>query len=134
MTMTASARDENQLQKRRTGLPRLWHATLYSLHGLRSGWTEAAFRQETYIAALLLPASVWLGRTWVETAMLAGSWMLVMVVELLNSAIESSIDRVGPEFHDMSKRAKDLASAAVLLSVLLSGAIWLAAIVTRLAA
>jgi diacylglycerol kinase (ATP) len=126
--------DEVNPQKLRTGGTRLWHATLYSLQGLRSGWTEAAFRQETYAAAVLLPASIWLGRNWVETALLAGSWVLVMVVELLNSGIESSVDRVGPEFHAMSKRAKDLASAAVLLSLLLSAAIWLAAIVGRLTA
>ncbi len=132
--MSPEEQDEVHAQKRRTGMSRLWHATVYSMHGLRSGWTETAFRQETCAAALLVPASFWLGQSWVETAMLAGSWMLVMVVELLNSGIEASIDRVGPEFHDLSKRAKDLGSAAVLLSILLSAGIWLAAIVSRLAA
>jgi diacylglycerol kinase (ATP) len=132
--MSATPRNEVHVQKRRTGGTRLWHATLYSLQGLRSAWSEAAFRQESYAAAILLPASIWLGRTWVETALLAGSWVLVMIVELLNSAIESSVDRVGPEFHTLSKRAKDLASAAVLLSLLLSAAIWFGAIASRLMA
>lgn len=126
--------EEVNPQKRRKGVSRLWHATRYSLHGLRSAWTETAFRQETCVAALALPASVWLGRNWVETALLAGSWLLVMIIELLNSGLESAIDRVGPEFHELSRRSKDLGSAAVLLSVLLSAGIWLAAAVNRLTA
>lgn len=118
-------------QKGRVGLARLWHAAGYSLNGMRAAWQETAFRQEVLVAILLLPASLWLGRNWIETTLLAGSWILVMIVELLNTGIESAIDRVGPEFHGLSKRAKDLGSAAVLLSLLLSAAIWLAAIVNR---
>ncbi|HAJ13395.1 MAG TPA: diacylglycerol kinase, partial [Comamonadaceae bacterium] len=71
--------------------------------------------------------------TWVETALLAGSVVMVMVVELLNSGIESAIDRIGPEWHELSKRAKDMGSAAVLLSLLVCGGIWLAALWSRLA-
>ncbi len=118
-------------QKRRSGLARLWHAAGYSLEGMRSAWRETAFRQEVYVAMLLLPASLWLGRNWIETALLAGSWILVMVVELLNTGIEAAIDRIGPEFHHLSKRAKDLGSAAVLLSLLLCAAIWAAALASR---
>ncbi len=119
-------------QKLRTGLNRVWHAAGYSLEGLRAGWGEAAFRQEALASAVLLPLSFWLGRTWVETALLAGSVVIVLVVELLNTGIEAAIDRIGPEWHDLSKRAKDMGSAAVLLSLLLAGGIWIAAIAHRL--
>ncbi|WP_415134310.1 diacylglycerol kinase [Ottowia sp.] len=118
-------------QKSRTGLARLWHAAGYSLAGLRAGWGEPAFRQEALAAIVLLPASFWLGRHWAEMALLAGTVLLVMVVELLNTAIESVVDRVGPEWHPLSKRAKDMGSAAVLLSLLLAAGVWLAALHTR---
>lgn len=109
----------------------MWHATGYSIAGLRAGWNETAFRQESLAAMLLVPLAWWLGRNWVETALLAGSVVLVMVVELLNTAVETAIDRVGPEWHDLSKRAKDMGSAAVLLSLLLTLGIWLAALFQR---
>ena len=115
-------------QKARTGLSRLWHAAGYSIAGLRAGWYETAFRQECIAAAVLLPIAFWLGNTWVETALLAGSVVMVMVVELLNTAVETAIDRIGPEWHDLSKRAKDMGSAAVLLSVLVCVGIWGAAV------
>ena len=118
-------------QKTRRGLHRLWHATGYSLQGLRTAWGETAFRQEAIAAMVLLPASVWLGRTWVETALLAGTVVLLMVVELLNTGIEAAIDRIGPEWHDLSKRAKDVGSAAVLLSLLLCAGVWVAALFQR---
>ena len=119
-------------QKSRAGLNRMWHATGYSIEGLRAGWGETAFRQEALASFVLLPLSLWLGRSWVETALLAGSVVLVMIVELLNTGIETAIDRVGPEWHDLSKRAKDMGSAAVLLSLLLCGGIWVAALFHRL--
>ncbi|NKE64860.1 diacylglycerol kinase [Ramlibacter sp. RBP-2] len=118
-------------QKRRSGLSRLWHATGFSLAGLRAGWQEAAFRSEAVAAVVLVPLAFWLGRTWVEVALLAGSVVLLMIVELLNTAIETAVDRVGPEWHALSKRAKDMGSAAVLLTVLLAGAIWAAALHQR---
>ncbi len=118
-------------QKSRAGLNRMWHATGYSIEGLRAGWGETAFRQEALASCVLLPLSLWLGRSWVETALLAGSVVLVMIVELLNTGIETAIDRVGPEWHDLSKRAKDMGSAAVLLSLLLCGGIWAAALFHR---
>ncbi|WP_225783543.1 diacylglycerol kinase [Xenophilus sp. Marseille-Q4582] len=118
-------------QKSRTGLNRLWHATGYSLNGLRAGWGEAAFRLEAQLALVLIPLAFWLGRDWVQTTLLAGSVLLVMIVELLNTAVEAAIDRIGPEWHDLSKRAKDMGSAAVLLASLLAGGVWLAALYHR---
>jgi diacylglycerol kinase (ATP) len=115
-------------QKARTGFTRLWHATGYSLAGLRAGWGESAFRLEACVSFVLLPLSCWLGDSWVEVALLAGSVLLVMIVELLNTAVESAIDRIGPEWHDLSKRSKDMGSAAVLLSVLLAAGVWCTAL------
>jgi len=115
-------------QKHRKGLNRVLHATGYSFAGLRAGWSEPAFRQEVILCIFMLPISIWLGRTWVENALLAGSVILVMVVELLNTAVETAIDRIGPEWHDLSKRAKDMGSAAVFLSLVLCIGIWGSAI------
>ena len=120
-------------QKFRTGLSRVWHAAGFSLAGLRAGWTETAFRQEVVAAVFLVPLAFWLGSGWVETALLAGSVLIVMITELLNTAIEAVVDRVGPEWHDLSKRAKDMGSAAVLLSLVLCSGIWLAALYQRFA-
>ena len=119
-------------QKQRTGLSRMAHAFGYSMSGLRAGWGETAFRQEAMAAIVLLPMAVWIGRNWVEVSLLAGSVMMVMVVELLNTGVESAIDRIGPEWHELSKRAKDMGSAAVLLSLLTCGGIWGAALWARL--
>ena len=118
-------------QKGRIGLNRIRHALGYSIEGLRAGWHETAFRQEVVAALVLLPLAFWLGQHWTETALLAGSVLLVMIVELLNTGIETAIDRIGPEWHDLSKRAKDMGSAAVLLSLLLCGGIWTAALYHR---
>ena len=115
-------------QKSRKGLSRIFHAGGYSLAGLKAGWGETAFRQEVILSAILLPIAFWLGQTWVEVALLCGSVILVMVVELLNTGIETAIDRIGTEWHALSKRAKDMGSAAVLLSLILCLGIWLAAI------
>jgi diacylglycerol kinase (ATP) len=119
-------------QKARTGFSRMWHAVGYSVEGLRAGWGEIAFRQEALSALVLIPVSFWLGRNWVEVALLAGSVLTVMIVELLNTGIETAIDRIGPEWHDLSKRAKDMGSAAVLLSLLLCIGIWIGALMQRL--
>ncbi|MGI9151483.1 MAG: diacylglycerol kinase [Limnohabitans sp.] len=121
-------------QKDRTGLNRVWHAFGYSLSGLRAAWDEKAFRQEAVAALVLIPASFYLGKSWLEVAVLAGAVVLVMVVELLNTGIESAIDRIGPEWHALAKRAKDMGSAAVLLSLLLCAGIWAAALYTHLCA
>ena len=133
MSQTPLTHSDVNPQKSRTGIHRMWHAAGYSLAGLRAGWGETAFRQEAIAAIVLLPASLWLGKTWIEIALLAGSVIILMVVELLNTAVETAIDRVGPEWHDLSKRAKDMGSAAVLLSLLMCAGIWVAALWSRFA-
>lgn len=120
--------------KGRTGLDRIVRAAGYSWQGLRTALaSESAFRQEVAAAVVLLPIAFWLGRGWVEVALLAGSVLLVMIVELLNSAVEAAIDRVSFEHHELSKRAKDFGSAAVALALLLCGGIWIAALWSRFA-
>ena len=107
------------------GLLRAWRALGYSLKGLRAGYRhESAFRQEAMIALAVVPLGLWLGEGAVEKLLLAGSWILVLIVELLNSAVEAAIDRFGPEHNELSGRAKDLGSAAVFLSILLALLAW----------
>jgi len=107
------------------GLARAWRALGYSLAGLRAAWRhESAFRQELLVALIVIPLGLWLGQGGVEKALLAGSWVLVLIVELLNSAIEAVVDRIGAERHELAGRAKDLGSAAVLLTILLAILIW----------
>ncbi|MDT8998564.1 diacylglycerol kinase [Paucibacter sp. APW11] len=119
--------------KGRTGIDRVLHATGYSMAGLKVAYQgESAFRQEVWLALIASPAAFWLGRSWVEVALLLGSLMIVLIVELLNSGIEAAIDRVSLDLHELSKRAKDLASAAVFLSLLLCAGIWGAALWHRL--
>ncbi|HEY8519488.1 MAG TPA: diacylglycerol kinase [Gammaproteobacteria bacterium] len=100
-------------------------ATIFSVAGLRAAWREEqAFRYECVVAAVLVPVGAWLGRTAVERALLLGSLLLVLVVELLNSAIEAAVDRVGTEHHPLAGRAKDMASAAVFVTLLLTLLVW----------
>ena len=114
--------------KGRTGLDRIARAIGYSFAGLIAAYRgESAFRQEFWLSVALLPAAFWIGRNWLEVVVLIGSLLLVLIVELVNSAIEAAIDRVSLELHDLSKRAKDLASAAVLLALLLCAGTWLTA-------
>lgn len=109
----------------KTGISRLIDATGYSWAGLIATWrNEAAFRQEVSLAIFLIPAALWLGATGVERALLVGVTLMVMIVELLNSAVEAVVDRVGPEKHPLSKIAKDTGSAAVSLSLLLWLTTW----------
>lgn len=106
-------------------MTRLWLATLNSLRGLKHCYvSEAAFRQEVWVTALLAPAALWLGRSGPERALLLGSLFLVMIVELLNTAVEVVVDRIGVERHHLSGFAKDLGSSAVLFSLLLAVATW----------
>lgn len=115
--------------KGRTGLDRIIHAAGYSWAGLKAAYTgESAFRQETWLCVLAAPLSFWLAKTWEQAALLLGSLVLILIVELLNSAVEAVVDRVSFERHELSKRAKDIASAAVLMSLLLAGGIWAAAL------
>ena len=122
------------VEPKRQGLSRVLHAFFYSVEGLRAGWHEPAFRQEAILAVLILPGAWWLGQSWAEVVLLVGVVVAVLVVELLNTAVESAIDRVGPEWHALSKRSKDMGSAAVLLSLLLCGGVWLSALWRWLAA
>jgi diacylglycerol kinase (ATP) len=124
-------REAADAQKSRSGLHRILHAGGYSLQGLRAGWNETAFRQEAMASFVLLPAACFVGRSWLEVAALVAVVIFVLVTELLNTGIETAIDRIGPEWHDLSKRAKDMGSAAVLLSILLCAGVWLAAIYAR---
>jgi diacylglycerol kinase (ATP) len=108
-----------------TGLRRIFNAFFFSLAGLRAAWVnEAAFRQECVLAVLLTPLGVWLGRSAVEHALLIGSLLLVLIVELLNSGIEAAIDRIGSERHRLSGRAKDLGSAAVFVALAMVFLVW----------
>ncbi len=114
------------------GFRRLFAATSYSLAGLRAAWhNEEAFRQEALLCVVLIVPALWLGQTAVQRVLLIGSCLLVLVVELLNSAIEAVVDRVGPEIHELSGRAKDMGSAAVLLSLLLAALAWTAVAFNR---
>jgi diacylglycerol kinase (ATP) len=112
--------------KGRTGLRRLLNATRYSIEGLAAAARhEDAFRQELILAAVLVPLGLWLGKSGVERALLVGSVLVVLIVELLNSAIEATVDRVSLDDHSLAKRAKDIGSAAVMMSLAMLAAIWL---------
>jgi diacylglycerol kinase (ATP) len=113
-------------QKGKTGLRRVWNAFFYSMEGLRAALRhEDAFRQEVILAAILIPVALFLPATGAGKALMAGSVLLVLIVELLNSAVESTVDRISYENHELAKRAKDIGSAAVLISLLNVAAVWL---------
>lgn len=104
---------------------RVVRAANYSIQGLKSAYRfEAAFRQEVWFALILLPLGLWLGNGAVEKALLGGSVLLVLIVELLNSALENVVDRIGSEYHELSGRAKDIGSAAVFMAIVLCGLVW----------
>ena len=118
--------------KGRTGIDRLARATGYSLQGFAAAWqAESAFRQEVVLAGVLLPATYWVATNWIEAILLAGSVMLVLIVELLNSAIEATVDRISLELHPLAKQAKDVGSAAVMLSLIVCAAVWCTALAYR---
>jgi diacylglycerol kinase (ATP) len=107
------------------GLRRLINAFGYSRDGFAAAWKhEAAFREELMLAAIAIPAGLWLGRNGIERALLVGTILIVLIVELLNSAVEAVVDRVSAERHELSKRAKDIGSAAVLVTLMLAAAVW----------
>ena len=125
--------DAKSPHKGATGMQRLLNATGYSLEGLAAAARhEAAFRQELLLAAVLVPLGLWLGADGVERALLAGSVLLVLVVELLNSAVEATVDRVSLEDHELARRAKDYGSAAVMLSLAAACVVWLLVLLPRL--
>lgn len=108
-----------------TGVRRILRATKFSAQGLVQAWqNEAAFRQELVLVLVLTPVAIWLGETALERAVLIGCCLIVLIVELINSAIEAAIDRHGDEHHELSGRAKDMGSAAVLISLVLVTVVW----------
>lgn len=130
----AESRAMQTVPKGRTGIERLAYASVYSMQGFVAAVRhEAAFRQELVAAAIMLPAALWLGATWTERALLVGTVLIVLIVELLNSGLEAVVDRVSLDFHELSKRAKDYGSAAVMISLLLCALVWTAALWSRLA-
>ena len=111
--------------KGKRGLVRVVHAFFNSLAGLADAWRhESAFRQEILLAAVLIPIACYVPVTNVERALLIGSVLLVLIVELLNSSVEAAIDRISFDHHSLSKRAKDIGSAAVFVALLLMGLVW----------
>jgi diacylglycerol kinase (ATP) len=111
--------------KGKTGMRRIWNAFRYSLDGLRAAWDcEDAFRQELLLAIVLLPLAFILGHGPVERVLMAGAVLLVLIVELLNSAVEATVDRVSLENHRLAKRAKDIGSAAVFIALLNVAVVW----------
>jgi len=114
------------------GLVRLINAWRYSMAGFRAAWVhEEAFRQEVCLAIFLIPAAFWIGDTALERALLIGSCLLVLITELLNSAVEATVDRFGGEHHELAGRAKDMGSGAVLISLMTTIIIWLLIVVER---
>ena len=111
--------------KGKTGMVRILHAFFNSLAGLADAWRhESAFRQEILLAAVLIPAACWIPASAVERALLIGTVLLVMIVELLNTSVEAAIDRISFDRHSLSKRAKDIGSAAVFLTLVLLAVVW----------
>ena len=124
---------QTQHTKPARGLKRVVNAWGYSIQGLRAGLSEPAFLEETLLACIMIPAAFWLGQTWLEVSLLVAVVVLVLVTELLNTGIEAAIDRISLDHHPLSKRAKDVGSAAVMLALLLCGGIWAAALFNRFA-
>lgn len=115
------------------GPARIVKATMWSMQGLRAAWLhESSFRLEVYLFVLLAPIGWWLGQTAVERVLLIGSMLLVLSVELLNSAVEAVIERYGPEFHELAGRAKDMGSAAVFVVMMNVVLTWGAILLPRL--
>lgn len=115
-----------------SGLTRIVRAFGYSMKGFRACYRyERAFREEVWVAVLLVPLGIWLGADGVEKALLASSWLLVVMMELLNSAVEATVDRLGTEHHELSGRAKDISSAAVLLAIWVTMLVWVLILLPR---
>ena len=116
----------------KTGLARIIDAAGYSFKGLRFAWkNEAAFRQESVLALVLIPLAFWIGNNAVQISLLIGSCLIVMIVELLNTGIEAVVDRISDEYHTLAGSAKDLGSAAVLISLLQVLVVWVLVIMER---
>jgi len=124
-TVMGTAPTGESPHKGRTGLQRVWNAFFYSMDGLRAAFRhEDAFRQEVFLAAVLLPAAWFTPAAGTGKALMVASVLLVLIVELLNSAVEAAVDRISLENHALAKRAKDIGSAAVLLALLNVPVVW----------
>lgn len=111
--------------ERTKGIYRLLMAFVYSFAGFKAAWrNEAAFRQESIATIFIIPIGLWLGETGTQRALLIGAWLIVIITELTNSAIEAIVDRTGQEYNELSGRAKDLGSAAVLVSLIACVIVW----------
>jgi diacylglycerol kinase (ATP) len=111
--------------KGKKGLVRLWNATGYSRDGLKAAWkNEAAFREEVLLALFAIPLALYLGKTGVDRALLVGSILLILIVEILNSGLEAVVDKASPETHELAKRAKDMGSAGVMLALINAAVVW----------
>ncbi len=107
------------------GIQRLVNATRFTFKGIRSAWSnEEAFRQESLVLILVIPAGLFIGETFVQKGLFICVWLLVLIIELLNSALESVVDRIGYEKHPLSGQAKDMGSAAVFIGICMSVIIW----------
>ena len=125
--MTSSYHINQNPHKGNRGLTRAWHAAKNSWHGLVYAYQEeSAFRQELTLLLLLTPVALVLSISYLEKALLISSLLLVLAIELLNSSVEAAIDRISFEHHDLSKRAKDFGSAAVVLALLIAVLMWVA--------
>ena len=107
-------------------MKRIYRALLYSIAGLKSTWkNEKAFREEILISLVLIPSAFIFAKNGIEFSLLVGSWFIVIITELINTAIETTVDRIGKEEHELSKNAKDTGSAAVFMAILLSVTVWI---------
>jgi diacylglycerol kinase (ATP) len=117
--------EPNAINKKERGIRRIINAFRYSFAGYKAAWkNEEAFRQECIVAIFVIPTALWLGRTMTQRALLIGIYLIIPLTELLNASIEAIVDRMGPERHLLSGRAKDLGSAAVLLSICIAIIVW----------
>lgn len=118
--------------KGKSGIRRLINATRYSWQGYKAAWkTEEAFRQEAILAMIMIPVAIFLPVELVEKLLMISTVALVVIVEIINSAIEATIDRFGNEIHPLSGKAKDLGSGAVLVALLLCASVWLSILIHR---
>ena len=117
--------EPNATNRKKRGIRRIINAFRYSFAGYKAAWkNEEAFRQECIVAIFVIPIGLWLGRTMTQRALLIGVYLIIPLIELLNASIEAIVDRMGPERHLLSGRAKDLGSAAVLLSICMAIIVW----------
>ena len=118
--------EPNETNRKDRGIRRIINAFIYSFAGYKAAWkNEEAFRQECIIGIFVLPGGLWLGTTGTQRALLIGFYLIIPLIELLNASIEAVVDRMGPERHLLSGRAKDLGSAAVLLSICMAIIVWI---------